>query len=110
MLALKISITRFLDASQPGFVEGTLVDAHGREWKLVDKVPVITDADLDEESTYPQPGSIACAFVRSRLDETGREIVTVDTRLPWGVDATTEDTVFEVYRDQLIEVGMPPDR
>ena len=38
---------RYVSDHNPGFVECRLTDAWGREWLFVDKVPVVTLADLD---------------------------------------------------------------
>jgi len=101
MPLLDIPITRFIDPHQPGFVECTLRDASGRAWLLVDKVPVFTDAFLDAESSYPQPGVVACEILREWTDETGRRRCLIDTDRPWGVSTAAGETQFEVFADQL---------
>ncbi|MCG3181931.1 MAG: hypothetical protein BIFFINMI_04377 [Phycisphaerae bacterium] len=104
MKALRVQITRVVDASQPGFVECRLQDAFGRSWVFVEKIPVVTNANLNAASAYPQDGVIACDVLASRRLADGREVLTVDTRGPWGVEATTGDTRFEILPDQVFEV------
>ena len=103
--AVKVVIRKHVDDAQPGFVECCLVDASGREWLFVEKVPVVTGSNLDGNSTYPQPGYIACVVVARRRDETGRKVATVNTETPWGVAATTGETSFEVLVDQLATIA-----
>ncbi len=102
MLSISVEIRRFVDDWQPGWVECAFTDAHGREWLFVEKVPVITSEDLDARSAYPCRGMIACQLVERR-HWAERETVVVDTELPWGIEATTGETRFEIRPDQLIE-------
>ena len=101
MYKVAVQIVRFTDASQPGWVECVLRDATGRVWTFVEKVPVVTQADLDEHSVYPQPGVIACEIIERRKDERGRMLCTIDTERPWGVPATTGETRFDVCAEQI---------
>jgi hypothetical protein len=103
--AVKVVIRKYVDDAQPGFVECCLVDASGREWLFIEKVPVVTESNLDGDSAYPQPGCIACVVVARRRDETGREIASVSTETPWDVAATTGETSFEVLADQLATIA-----
>ncbi|MEI8383829.1 MAG: hypothetical protein WCJ09_27185 [Planctomycetota bacterium] len=101
MNAVGIEIRRFVDDSQPGYVECWLTDANGREWSFVEKVPVVTAEDLDAESDYPRPGIIACEVIGREIGTDEREVVVIDTDLPWGVEATTGETRFVVLPEQL---------
>lgn len=102
MFGIAVEIRRYVDDAQPGWVECGITDAGGREWVFVEKVPVITTEDLDARSEYPRPGVIACQVVERR-QQSGRDIVVVDTELPWHVEATTGDTRFEVRPEQVVE-------
>lgn len=102
MVCILVEIVRYADDSQPGWVECHLNDAHGRLWSFVEKVPMVTEADLNASSTYPQPGIIACEVIERRQDG-GREVVIVNTNLPWSIEATTGETRFEIGTEQLIE-------
>jgi hypothetical protein len=104
MVGVHVEITRYVDDSQPGWVECRLIDAHGREWLFIEKVPVITTADLNRQTCYPQAAVIACQIV-SRIYTGDREIVTIDTAWPWHVEATTGETMFEVRPEQLAETA-----
>lgn len=99
---VSVQIIRYTDESQPGWVECELVDIWGRAHAFVDKMPMFSAADLDFGSTYPQPGVIGCRSVRHWHDDTGREIVTVDTELPDHVESTTGATRFDVSPDRIV--------
>src|SRR5689334_14823403 len=101
MHIISVQIVRFIEASQPGWVECVLRDASGREWLLADKAPVFTKAHLDATGSYPQPGVVACEIVREWTDEHGRRRCIVSTERPWGVEATSGETQFEVFSDQI---------
>jgi hypothetical protein len=100
---IKVSIDRFTDASQPGWVECTLVDAAGRRHVFVEKVPIVTAEDLWADSAYPREGFIACTVMGVDRAADGREIVSVETEQPLGIESTTGEVRFQVFRDQLVE-------
>jgi hypothetical protein len=102
MQAVRVTITRYVDDDQPGWVEAHLTDARGKEWVFIEKVPILTSTDLHAGSCYPQPGVIACQTIERSPDTAESGVVTVDTKLPWGVESTTGATRFEVFRDQLV--------
>jgi len=105
MIGLNVLITKYIsDDPQPGIVECQLVDAYGNEWVFRDKTAVIALGDLDADSDYPQPGVIACEIMRLRHDVNGREIISVNTERPWGVEALTGASRFDVLRSQIIEI------
>lgn len=108
MNTISVQIVRFTDASQPGWVESVLKDASGREWRLVDKVSIFTSASLDEASSYPQLGVVACEIVREWTDELGHGRCIISTERPWGVEATSGETQFEVFRSQIATHAAQP--
>ena len=103
MLGVKITILRYADDSQPGWVECILTDVHGQEWRFIEKVPVVTRADLDAASRYPQSGVIACQIIDRRLALDDREVVTIDTSVPWDIPFTSGQTRFDVSPNQLLD-------
>jgi hypothetical protein len=103
MLAIQVSISQFVDDYQPGWVECVLIDAWGQPWTFIEKVPVVTTADLGRDSAYPQPGAIACHVVE-RSHHKDKEIVTVNTQKPWAVESTTGFVEFDILPEQLIEI------
>ena len=78
-----------------------LQDAAGREWLLAEKVPIFTEALLDANSSYPQPGVVACEIVREWTDEQGRGRCIISTERPWGVKTQGGETQFEVFSNQV---------
>lgn len=96
-----VDIIRYVDATQPGVVECRLIDAWGSLHTFIDKVPIFTIADLRETSVYPQRGVIACAALKRWQDPQGREIVTIDTKIPSRVESSTGRTQFDVLSSEL---------
>jgi hypothetical protein len=96
-----VTISRFIDESQPGRVECLLVDVLGRTWKFHEKVPIVSSEDLWTDSEYPRQGSIACTILAREADAEGREVVTIDTKNPWAIEGPDGTTVFEVFAAQL---------
>jgi len=99
---IRVEITRFVDASQPGFVECRLVDASGHEHLFTEKVPVVTLEYLDANSSYPRQGVVACCVLeKKRVDN--REVLRVNIEEPWGVESTTGKVEFDIFPEQLFE-------
>ena len=98
MTAVRVTISRFIDESFPGWVECWLEDVHGRRWKFNEKVPVVSTENLWTDGEYPKPGGIACTVLRQTADQLRRYVVTVDTV---GTESVDGCTVFEVLAEQL---------
>jgi hypothetical protein len=60
MTSVAVEITRYVDMSFPGWVELVLHDARGAVWTFVEKVPVVSAEGIDESSSFPRAGAIAC--------------------------------------------------
>ena len=104
MDAIKVVISGFYDASQPGWVECFVEDAWGRKWQFIEKIPVLTSIPLSEDSVYPCAGAIACTIVRRWDDMEERDVLTVDTKSPWGICAIDGTTQFDVRPEQLVNL------
>jgi hypothetical protein len=103
MTFIQVTIRRFVDDWQPGFVECTFVDAHGIEHSIIEKIPVVTRRDLWSDSEYPTAGFVGCEVIERRLDATGRELVVIDTETPWRIQSTTGATRFELLPELLTD-------
>jgi hypothetical protein len=101
MFAIRVDIIEWIDDAQPGVVACRLIDASGREHTFIDKAPIFTSDELNQHSTYPQPGWIACELVSRRQDAEGRTLITVDTEQPWHVTSADDITRFEVLSTQI---------
>ncbi|HYF65560.1 MAG TPA: hypothetical protein VD886_22220 [Herpetosiphonaceae bacterium] len=97
---LSVSIRRFIMEHQPNIVEAAFVDAWGQSWAFHDKDAIFTTTHLDAESCYPQPGIIACEII-GRRKHAGRQIITITTEKPWGVESTSGDVQFDVFPEQM---------
>jgi len=97
MSTVPVQIVRFVLEHQPNIVACVLTDAHDRQWNFEDKVVYFTDAYLDEQSSYPHPGSLPCKVEREWTDEAGRRIVTISSMM----EETSGETQFDVFADQI---------
>jgi hypothetical protein len=98
---IRAEITRWVSDDFPGFVECRFADRFGRKWVVVEKAPVLTDAQLRSASRFPQPVFIACDVVARREDDAGRQIADVTTETPWAIETMDGTTRFQLYADQL---------
>jgi len=105
MPIVAVSIIRFVDEHQPGFVECELTDAFGQTHSFVEKVPIVTVENLWSDSTYPRTGDIACEVEQEWQDDAGRSLVKVNTERPWGVESTTGGTTFVVLSSQIVNAN-----
>jgi hypothetical protein len=99
---IAIQIERFVDDHQPGFVECRLVDALGRSHLFIEKIPVVTTANIWSDSSYPQVGVIACEIESESIDGEGRTLSYVNTERPWTVESTEGVTRFVVLSSQVV--------
>lgn len=103
--AFKVRITGFIDDHQPGWVECKFTDAWGTEHIVREKVPVVTEKNLDANSEYPQDGFIAFELIRKWTDPDGRTIYKVNTDKPWYVETMEGLTEFDILEEQTVEVN-----
>lgn len=103
MTAVRVQINRWVDDHQPGFVECRFIDRSGRERMIIEKLPIVSEVQLDQGSSYPQLGSIPCTVVSRTRDQSGREIAEVDITAPIFIEAVDGETRFQVFADDLIE-------
>jgi hypothetical protein len=100
-LYLNVRIVRWISDDVPGFVECEFTDTDGRTWLIHEKVPVVTDADLDKTSNFPRPGVVACRIIDSKTVSEGRDEVEIDTSSPWVIESVEGVSRFRVFSDQL---------
>jgi hypothetical protein len=92
--SLRCQAVEWVDADWPGWVRVRLVDADGRAWHLVDKVPVF-GGDFGPETPLPVPVDVHCDVV----GEDGDQLVIVEPR--WDVSAEDGTSQFRVRRSDL---------
>lgn len=90
---LRCEAVEWVDVEWPGWIRVRLLDADGRAWYFVDKVPMF-DADFGPETRMPVPVQLACDVV----GEDGDRLLVVPR---WSVEAEDGTTQFRVRRDQL---------
>ncbi|WP_092114483.1 hypothetical protein [Bradyrhizobium erythrophlei] len=98
---IRAQIVRWVSDDFPGIVECRFSDRFGKEWAIIEKLPILADADLRPDSQLPQPVLIACEVVARRQDEIGREIADISTLTPWAIEATDGATSFQLFAEQL---------
>ncbi len=100
---LRVSIVRFVDEHQPGFVECEFRDAQGAVHTLADKVPIFSVENLWGDSVYPQPGFARCEILVRSEDSRGRKLASVSIAEPDGLASTTGLSEFVVLESQIYE-------
>jgi len=93
---ISASIVRFVDDSQPGWVECEFYDANGHGHILTGKVPIFTDKMLDAHSIYPAPGEIPCEVLKRFQDAKGRFLASVTTDKPCSLESAEGLSEFTV--------------
>jgi hypothetical protein len=103
MFAVKAQITKCIDdEGYPSIVECRFSDAYGETQIFHEKDAIVTTEMLDRNSRFPQDGTIGCEIL-GRKNVNGREVVKVDTGLPWHIESVDGETLFEVLPEQIIE-------
>ena len=98
---VRAEIVKWVSDDFPGIVECRFADRFGREWVVVEKLPILTDGDLRSNSRLPQPALIACEVLEGGQDDAGREITHVTIKTPLAIEATDGTTSFQLYAEQL---------
>jgi hypothetical protein len=83
------------DEPQPGLVEAQLRDSDGRLWTFIDKEPIFCSEVVGPLGRFPVAGSIRCQVIGHEVLAGGREVITIDTSSPDGVDSGGV-TIFHV--------------
>lgn len=107
MFGIKAQITRCIDhEGYPSIVECRFVDMRGCLQVFHDKDAIFTQEHLDRSSVFPLDAVVACEVIERRLKD-GREFVKVNTEVPWHVESTEAETIFDVWAEQVIEFEHP---
>lgn len=101
MKLLSVKIVEYADNSQPGWVRCIFNDAQGKQWSIVEKVPIVTTDWLDSDSAYPQLGVVACQIISERIHENNRKVLTIDISIPNAIETEEGQTQFDVVADQV---------
>jgi len=101
MPSIQVSIFRFVDEHQPGFVEAEFADADGTSHTIVDKAPVFSPEDLWSDSVYPQPGFARCEVLARFEDSQGRKLARVTIAKPDSLESTRGLSEFVVLESQI---------
>lgn len=100
---LRCEAIAWVDEDWPGWVRVRLVDAHGRIWFFVDKVPIFfVDEDILPGTSLPRPAFVRCYVVGQPEDQ----ILVVSTTLDH-VEAEAGTTHFRVRPNQIERASRP---
>jgi len=103
MPSLRVSIIRFINEDQPGFVECEFTDANGTVHTLADKVPIFSLEALWSDSIYPQPEFARCEVLARSQDSRG-QLARVTIARPDGLESSGGLSEFVVLESQLSEI------
>ncbi|MFE9692526.1 hypothetical protein [Micromonospora sp. NPDC005806] len=93
---LRCEVVAWVSQDFPGWVRVRLVDADGKSWFFVDKVPVFTGGQLNADTRLPAPVRLRCSIAGH--DEHGALVISTQ---PDGVEAEDGQTLFRVRENQL---------
>ncbi|RQX02764.1 hypothetical protein [Micromonospora inaquosa] len=93
---LRCEVVAWFSQDFPGWVRVRLVDADGKSWFFVDKIPAFTGGQLSADTPLPAPVHVRCDII-GRDDDRALVISTQ----PDGVEAESGQRLFRVREDQL---------
>lgn len=98
MYYLKVKIEKYVSCNQPGFVSCIFKDVNGKEWRIIEKIPVLTANDIPKEK-LPLEGFYVAGEILS--EETDKIYFNISK--PWGIETEDGETKFKIFRHQLSE-------
>ena len=100
MIGLKATIIEFIDDGYPGWVRCTFSDISNIEYFIVEKIPIVSDGYDDSL----RDAVIPCIIQEEIINDAGATVVTIDIDKPYNISDENGETVFRVFKHQLIEV------
>lgn len=97
---LKIQITRFVEHHQPDIIEFSFLDYEQYSHKIIDKIPNITDKNINEDSSYPIEEFILIDILNVEK-ENGKEIYSFQFKESYGLESVEGKTNFKIRKDQI---------
>ncbi|MFN0014234.1 MAG: hypothetical protein ACKVU2_06760 [Saprospiraceae bacterium] len=64
---------------------------------------MVTSHGFDKTTPLPHPAYVAVCILKTYRDADNREVVTVDTDAIWGIETEDGESVFDVFKTQLVE-------
>jgi len=98
---IKIVITNVDYEYQPGWAECRFSDIYNKEHIVEEKLPIVTEEYIDENTPLPKGGFISCSVIKRWVDANGRNIVTVNIEEPLYVETTEGIVMLDLYESQL---------
>jgi hypothetical protein len=102
---LPITVTEYIKSDTfPDWVRCRFEDAYGKEWTILEKVPVITPDGFDETTPLPYQTHVAVVVLKTIQDADNREVATIDTDKIWGIWTEDGSWEFDVLKTQIVEI------
>ena len=98
---IKIMITRFVDFHQPDIIEFSFTDYKNQIHKFIDKIPIITNQELDENSEYPIEECILIDIL-NKEDENEEVLYSFRFKESYGLESTNGESIFKIGKEQII--------
>lgn len=99
-VTLEVTIEQCTDDEFPGWVQGSFVDALGRQHQFHEKAPILALSPVRWQ-TLPAKGSIRCTVVCAEQSNQGDRRLQVDTRCPDGIETIDGQHRFWVMSSQV---------
>ena len=104
MRYLLVTVIEYLKSdTYPDWVRCRFEDAYGKEWTILEKVPVITPEEFDQDTPLPYSTRVAVRVLKTFRDAENREVARVDTNEIWGVWTEDGSWEFDVFLSRIIE-------
>jgi hypothetical protein len=101
MVFLKIKITKYISNDFPGFIECSFTDAFNKQWKIIDKIPVLTTKNIDKNNNFPIEEKIEVEAEKESIDKNGNKLITININKPYGLKTINGENRFEVNINQI---------
>ena len=98
MVYLKVKVEK-TDFDQPGFLYCTFLDVHNKEWKIVEKAPV-----LFSNATFLEKLANEGFYFPGHILSTSGNIIVFSTLEPYGICSEDGETTFVVNVNQIADV------
>jgi len=105
IINIPIKIEQLTDSSFPGWIEFSFKDIDGKKIIFVEKIPIISNCNIDKNSNLPLEGTLECIQVREWIDGENRKLLEVNTDIPHGVKSSGGECNFVIDGSAIITIS-----
>ena len=102
IIDIPIKIEQLIDSSFPGWIEFSFTGIDGKKINFVEKTPIISNCNVDENSKFPLERNLECTQVRKWIDSENRILLEVNTYIPHGVQSCDGECIFIIDGSTII--------